>query len=98
MDETKLRVTITGLVQSVGFRAFVADAARRHGVSGWVRNRRDRTVEALLVGPSDQVGEVIVACRRGPPGSAVEAVETYAADEAALGQPAGGGFAILPTA
>jgi acylphosphatase len=97
MSETVRRITIAGLVQGVGFRAFVADAARRHRVRGWVRNRRDRTVEALLVGPSEAVGEVMVACRRGPPGSQVEAVEAFEADEVMLGCPTGAGFLILQT-
>ena len=97
MNTTSCRITIAGLVQGVGYRAFVADAARRHGVRGWVRNRRDRTVEALLVGPGDAVGEVIVACRTGPPGSQVEAVEAVEADAAMLGEAAGAGFVILRT-
>jgi acylphosphatase len=97
--EKIVRLRITGLVQGVGFRAFVENEARRLGVRGWVRNRRDRSVEAAIAGAPEQVGEMIVACRRGPSGAQVEAVEVEAADPAATaqGRP-GAAFSVLPTA
>ena len=93
------RLRIDGLVQGVGFRAFVEDEAGRRGLRGWVRNRRDRSVEAVIAGPPDAIGEMILACRRGPPGSQVEAVEVLEADEAALAERRQGAvFSVLPTA
>ena len=97
-DHRIVRLRITGLVQGVGYRAFVQDQALRLGLTGWVRNRRDGNVEALVAGPADRLGELIVACRRGPAGSAVEAVETAAAVAEALGeQRPGAPFTIRAT-
>lgn len=92
-----VRLKIIGLVQGVGFRAFVQDEALRRGLAGWVRNRRDRSVEALAAGAAAEVGELVIACRRGPPGSHVEELETLVADETALTERRGDGFTILPT-
>ncbi len=61
-----VRVVISGRVQGVGFRAFVERRAYKHGVRGWVRNRRDGTVEALFIGDERALGEMEAACRRGP--------------------------------
>ncbi len=61
-----VRVVISGRVQGVGFRAFVERRAYKHGVRGWVRNRRDGTVEALFIGDERALGEMETACRRGP--------------------------------
>jgi acylphosphatase len=69
------RVVIHGHVQGVGFRCGVVDAAQGAGVSGWVRNRIDGTVEALLQGDDAAVERVIGWCRRGPRGSRVTAVD-----------------------
>jgi acylphosphatase len=65
-------VIIHGRVQGVGYRAFVEYSALERGVQGWVRNRRDGSVEALLVGPPDVVAAMVEACREGPPGSRVQ--------------------------
>ena len=98
-EERILRLRISGLVQGVGYRAFVRAKAERLGLRGWVRNRRDRSVEALAAGAPEAVGELVVALRKGPPGSAVEAVEMEGAAPAALTAAgvSGQGFAILPT-
>jgi acylphosphatase len=64
-------VVIRGRVQGVGYRAFVEAAARRRGLAGWVRNRRDGTVEAVFAGDPEVVLTMIDACRRGPPGARV---------------------------
>jgi acylphosphatase len=66
---------IRGHVQGVGFRMYVTRKARQLGLSGWVRNRLDGSVEAQVQGPAAAVDALISAVRRGPPGSAVEAVQ-----------------------
>jgi acylphosphatase len=76
MSEPLVRhVWVRGRVQAVGFRAFVEDAAALQGVDGWVRNRRDGSVEAVFAGDPEAVRAVIAACRRGPAGAWVEAFE-----------------------
>jgi acylphosphatase len=96
--DTIVRLRVTGLVQGVGFRAFVEAQARRLGVRGWVRNRRDRSVETVVAGPPDSVGEMIVACRRGPRGAQVETVEVTEALAGDLGTDSRGkSFRVLPT-
>lgn len=98
MYERLLRLRITGLVQGVGFRAFVADEAARLGLRGWIRNRSDRSVEAVIAGPAESVGEIVVACRHGPPGAQVEEIDASEADAADL-ESAGraGAFSIITT-
>ena len=90
-----IRLKISGRVQGVGFRAFVADEAERRGLSGWVRNRRDGSVEALLAGEEAIVDEMVEICRRGPHGSRVENLGIEAASESDLTRPSG--FEILRT-
>jgi acylphosphatase len=68
-------VIVRGRVQGVGFRMFVEDTAAMHGVEGWVRNRRDGSVEAVFAGAPEAVRAVIGACRRGPGGAWVEALD-----------------------
>ena len=60
-----VRARITGRVQGVGFRAFVERAADRLGVTGWVRNRRDGSVEAVISGDTSKVDEMLTLCWRG---------------------------------
>jgi acylphosphatase len=91
-----VRLVVKGRVQGVGFRAFVEDEANLLALDGWVRNRRDGTVEALVAGPVDQVDLLIAAARCGPPASRVEAVDVDDADPVELmGR---SGFLTLPTA
>jgi len=90
-------IVARGRVQGVGYRAFVADEAARHGVAGWVRNRRDGTVEAVLSGPAGPVEAVIAACRRGPWAAAVQGVDVTEGRADQLRQRAGEGFSVLPT-
>ena len=77
------RLTIRGRVQGVGFRESLIEVAREHGVAGWVRNRRDGSVEALLQGESEAVERAIMWCRDGPPAARVSGVEV--AEEPASG-------------
>lgn len=67
--EEKIRVhaIISGRVQGVFFRMETQRAARRFGVCGWVRNRRDGTVEALFEGDKDRVDAILDWCKQGPP-------------------------------
>lgn len=68
-------VVIRGRVQGVGFRAWTEVKALERGVEGWVRNRRDGSVEALFIGPEDEVVAMIEDCRSGPPGARVDRVD-----------------------
>jgi len=65
---------ITGRVQGVGFRARMAREAQRLGVSGWVRNRADGSVEAMVAGSPEQVALIMNWARHGPPAAQVEHV------------------------
>jgi acylphosphatase len=87
-----LALRITGRVQGVGYRAWLAGEAEAAGLDGWVRNRRDGSVEALLSGPSDFVDRVAAACRQGPNIALVDRVQVT---EAAA--PDHRGFAQWPT-
>ena len=79
-------VVIHGRVQGVGYRAWTEVTALERGLEGWVRNRRDGSVEAVFGGPEDGVDAMIAECRRGPPGARVETIDQRAAtaDEIAL--------------
>lgn len=70
------RLTIRGRVQGVGYRDAMIDAANAFGVCGWVRNKRDGTVEALAQGDERAVESLTSWCRRGPASAQVTAVAT----------------------
>ncbi len=76
--ERKLRVAIAGRVQGVWFRAWTAEEARDLGIDGWVRNRRDGTVEAVFAGSAADVEAMLALCRQGPPLARVEKLESFA--------------------
>ena len=83
-----------GRVQGVGFRWAMADAAGALGVAGWVRNRRDGTVEAWVQGSAEAVERAVAWARRGPPASRVDRVDVDEVDaDAAIT-----GFDQAPTA
>jgi acylphosphatase len=65
-------VVVHGRVQGVGFRAFVEGEALARGLEGWVRNRRDGSVEAVFMGEAATVAAMVEACRRGPFGARVD--------------------------
>lgn len=74
MREICLLLTIHGLVQGVGFRYGMAREARRLGLNGWVRNRRDGSVESLVSGGELAVGQLLDWAHRGPSNAQVDRV------------------------
>jgi acylphosphatase len=93
-----LQVTIRGRVQGVGYRAWLEQQARQCKLEGWVRNRRDGSVEALFAGPPTVVAEMVALCRHGPPSSHVVNVISETADDEQLKlRQAGERFSVLPT-
>lgn len=66
------QIRVKGRVQGVGFRYGLRREAERNGVRGWVRNRSDGSVEALVQGEADAVARVIAWARRGPPAAQVD--------------------------
>jgi acylphosphatase len=93
------QIVVHGRVQGIGFRAFVEYEALTRGIGGWVRNRRDGSVEAVLTGDADVVAAMIESCRTGPPGARVDALHQRegTADELKLRRP-GELFSLLATA
>lgn len=94
MPARVIRLVITGRVQGVAFRDFVQSEARARGLAGWVRNRRDGTVEALLAGAAEPVEEMVAACWRGPLAARVADIAVSETAEPDTGE----GFEIRPTA
>ncbi len=94
-DSTRLRahVTIEGKVQGVWFRAWTQEQAAARGLAGWVRNRRDGTVEAVFDGPPSVVEEMIRACWNGPPAARVLAVRV----DPIPSEPPFDGFEVRPS-
>lgn len=83
MTLRSVHVTVTGRVQGVWYRGWTVKAANRLGLTGWVRNRPDGTVEATFHGPADAVGKMLEECRSGPPAAKVINVQTSESAEAA---------------
>jgi acylphosphatase len=88
-----VRLRISGRVQGVGYRAFAVHRAVRLGLRGWVRNRTDGSVEALVIGDGNAVAAMVEACRRGPRAATVTDVALDDAEDD--GSP---DFAARPTA
>ncbi len=98
MSDLIRHIIARGRVQGVGYRAFVADEAMNRGIAGWVRNRRDGTVEAVFSGPAEVVQGMIEACRKGPWGARVDGIEEREGTEDELAQRRPGEeFSVLPT-
>jgi acylphosphatase len=98
MSDTIRHVTIRGRVQGVGYRYFVERDAQSRDLEGWVRNRRDGSVEAVFSGSADAVAAMIAVCRRGPSSARVEALQDEAANPDMLDlRKAGERFSVLPT-
>lgn len=76
-DMVRARLVITGIVQGVYFRANTVDLATTYGVGGWVKNRPDGAVEAVVEGRRADVAKVIEWCRLGPPKARVDNVEIH---------------------
>ncbi len=93
MTQKTVHAVIEGRVQAVGFRYWTAREAEMLSLQGWVRNRRDGTVEALFAGPEAAVDAMVEACRRGPPAATVTRVRAQPADA----PPDGAGFHFRPT-
>ena len=91
-DTRTVRVLIEGRVQGVGFRYWTEAVASRLGLSGWVRNCRDGSVEAVFSGPADAVAEMLDLCRQGPPSSRVDRIAIAEQDD-----PSPDGFDVKPT-
>ncbi len=96
--EVIIQVVIRGRVQGVGFRAWTELMAAGHGVAGWVRDRRDGSVEALFAGSQELVLGIIELCREGPPGARVDALDQREAGAHDLAlRRAGELFSVLAT-
>ena len=91
-----VRLRIYGRVQGVFYRAWMVGEATRRGIRGWVRNRSDGTVEALVSGQEARAHELIALCRVGPPRAAVSRIEIADADETEISL-FGPGFTQAPT-
>jgi len=87
-----VHIRVEGRVQGVGYRAFVERGAGELGLAGWVRNRRDGAVEAVLQGPPAAVEDMLALCRQGPPAARVDRVEIIGEGVGAFG-----GFEVRPT-
>ena len=87
-----VRLRITGRVQGVGYRAWAWQTAEAHGLRGWVRNRTDGSVEALVIGGDAAVAAMIAACRQGPLAARVANVAVNEDDDDGCT-----GFTALPT-
>ncbi len=93
MMSRTVHLRITGVVQGVYYRGWTAETARARGLTGWVRNRRDGSVEAFLHGSEAEIAGMIASCWEGPPAADVEDVSVIGE-----GGEAPATFEVLPTA
>lgn len=80
---TTKRIVVRGRVQGVSYRAWTIWEARRLGLAGWVRNRRDGSVEILASGSEDKVAALAERCWQGPSMARVESIDVMDADDVA---------------
>ena len=92
VDRKTVRVAITGRVQGVWYRSWTIQEATVRGLSGWVRNRHDGSVEALFSGTTAQVDAMVLACHTGPKAARVAGVEVFQTEDLVAE-----GFKELPT-
>ncbi len=93
MGETAVHVIITGRVQGVWFRGWTKQEARARNLTGWVRNRRDGSVEAVFQGTRQETDEMLARCRIGPPAANVTEIQISPIDAEVFSD-----FRNLPTA
>ncbi|MBC8791077.1 MAG: acylphosphatase [Tagaea sp. CACIAM 22H2] len=91
-ERIAVRVVISGRVQGVWYRGWTVERARAAGLCGWVRNRKDGTVEAVFAGPPKAVEAMIAECRDGPPLAKVDAIAREDAQDEGWT-----GFSQMPT-
>ncbi len=90
-----VHIIVTGLVQGVGYRAFVARGAFALDLAGWVRNLRDGRVELMAYGEAEAVEKLVMACGEGPDGAQVTDITVVdVVTTGDLSRP----FAVWPTA
>jgi acylphosphatase len=93
-----VHLSIKGKVQGVGYRAFVELQAELLDLEGWVRNRRDGTVEAFVAGDPQKIEKLVNECSKGPPAARIATIDVSdAAEELLALRPAGEKFSFLPT-
>ncbi|XP_009783561.1 uncharacterized protein LOC107804414 isoform X2 [Nicotiana tabacum] len=80
-DAKTVRAVIKGRVQGVFYRDWTVENAKELGLKGWVRNRRDGSVEALFSGSPEKVQEMEQRCRRGPPAAIVTGLDVFPCDD-----------------
>ncbi|OVA06966.1 Acylphosphatase-like [Macleaya cordata] len=88
----QVRVVVKGRVQGVFYRNWTVENARELGLKGWVRNRRDGSVEALFSGDPNSVNDMQERCRRGPPDALVTSFQVFPSND-----DPGQGFERYPT-
>ena len=93
-ERKTVRLKIFGQVQGVFYRAWTVGEAAKRGLDGWVRNRSDGSVEAVISGPPAKVDELVAACRIGPPRAQVNRIDVGEVDES---EARGPGFRQVPT-
>lgn len=79
-EKTAVRIIVQGFVQGVTYRRWLQGEALERGIYGWVRNREDGSVEALLYGPARVVDDLVRACRHGPAMARVDSVHSEPAE------------------
>jgi acylphosphatase len=78
--QARIRLIVKGRVQGVYFRASTVQQAQHLGLTGWVMNRQDGSVEVVAEGRSDSIEKLIAWCRQGPPGARVDEVDLQRQD------------------